>query len=781
MLVIVAGDGAYTQSIIYSRIGIAEEDYLSARHTVQTDHLYLQDGKVILEESERVLHQLQEKGIPFDVLVPDLTTFYQEQNSKMKSRSREEGCQNELAGTPDNFKLGSMGGYLTLKEMKLELTEMHNQFPELITNPEPIAHFMTQENRPILQVRITGKHGEDLKKENVLYTALHHAREPLSMQQLIYFMWYLLENYDKDPLVTKIMDQTNLYFIPCVNPDGYAYNNQVAPDGGGMWRGNRQLTWNEFGVDLNRNYGYKWGHDNSGSSDEPDSEIYRGPEPFSEPETRAVKWFCEKNNISMALNYHSFGDYLIYPWGYTDARTKDDEGFKALAQTMSMGKRIVYGNSAETVMYSTNGDTDDWMYGEVDTKDRIYSFTPEVGPAIYGFYPPRDQIELLCAREVEQNMRLALAAHQFVHVVHANEPMVNSHIFQHRFYLYPLSVIESAVQMTIHPLSGNIENANSSIHFVGLKDREELSVEIKLEPDVQPGEKVIFAMKVDNGSMSAIDTISYIFNPSGGNIPVLDESNVDHQWIRSASSSGNNWGASRTVFYSPPGSVTDSPQGRYVPGTENSMYSKESFLIPDEEVVFLTFRIRWDITHALDFARLSISTDGHHYEPLCGKWTTRRFEFQGKTTPVYTGFQNEWVVETISLREYAGQEVYFRWEMISESSDGKDGIFIDDMKIVHSSVLTAADQEWVGRKEPVIYPNPVLGNRISVRFFEEGPGTGISRYEIQNLMGVTMTSGTLLGGSGEVFIPDLAPGVYVLRLSGDSGQMFLPRKFVVAR
>ncbi len=94
----------------------------------------------------------------------------------------------------------------------------------------------------------------------MLYTALTHAREPASVQQLLYFMYYILENYGVDDEITDIVDNTELYFVPCVNPDGYVYNQMESPQGGGMWRKNRRNNGDgSFGVDLNRNFGYKWG------------------------------------------------------------------------------------------------------------------------------------------------------------------------------------------------------------------------------------------------------------------------------------------------------------------------------------------------------------------------------------------------------------------------------------------------------------------------------------------------------------------------------------------
>ena len=78
------------------------------------------------------------------------------------------------------------------------------------------------------------------EKPQVLYTSIHHAREPMSLSQLIFYMWYLLENYDSDPEVQYILNNTELYFIPVVNPDGYLYNEFTNPTGGGLWRKNRK-------------------------------------------------------------------------------------------------------------------------------------------------------------------------------------------------------------------------------------------------------------------------------------------------------------------------------------------------------------------------------------------------------------------------------------------------------------------------------------------------------------------------------------------------------------
>jgi len=123
----------------------------------------------------------------------------------------------------------------------------------------------TWEGRKLQYVRISDHPDTDEPEPEVLYTALHHAREPNGASQLLFFMWYLLENYATDTEVSYIVDNAELYFIPCVNPDGYVYNETTDPQGGGYWRKNRRDNGDgTFGVDLNRNYGYFWGNDDSG-------------------------------------------------------------------------------------------------------------------------------------------------------------------------------------------------------------------------------------------------------------------------------------------------------------------------------------------------------------------------------------------------------------------------------------------------------------------------------------------------------------------------------------
>jgi carboxypeptidase T len=197
------------------------------------------------------------------------------------------------------------------------------------------------------------------------------------------------------------METREIHVIPMLNPDGHTYDIE-----GGyykLWRKNRSRNSNgTFGVDLNRNYGYKWGTD--GSSNNPSSETYRGPRAFSEPETSAIKRYLEHNrNISIVLSFHTFSELILYPWGHTRdpiATPRDQQLYEVMAQTMSKWNQYKAMSSSD--LYIASGDLTDWSYGELG----MISFTFELDPKNTGFggggfYPGAGAIEPTFKKNIE--------------------------------------------------------------------------------------------------------------------------------------------------------------------------------------------------------------------------------------------------------------------------------------------------------------------------------------------------------------------------------------------
>ncbi len=177
-------------------------------------------------------------------------------------------------------------------------------------------------------------------------------------------MWWLLENYGTNPEATYLVNNRQMWFIPVVNPDGYVYNQTTNPAGGGLWRKNRRNNGDgTFGVDLNRNYGTfdMWNAPNGGSSTATNNDTYRGTAPFSEPETAIMDVFMRSHNIKTCLNYHTYGNYLIYPWGYLSHENGDSIIYRDWTYEMTFANHYTNGTDLQTVAYSTRGNSDDYM------------------------------------------------------------------------------------------------------------------------------------------------------------------------------------------------------------------------------------------------------------------------------------------------------------------------------------------------------------------------------------------------------------------------------------
>nr|MBP6385664.1 hypothetical protein [Pseudarcicella sp.] len=230
----------------------------------EVDHFDFKNNILTAEISDNDIKVLQDEKISFKYLIKDLEASYKKINKEIdKKNARISAITNST--TPSNFALGSYNGFFTFQEMQNHLDQMRALYPNLISAKTSLGNSI--EGRPLLMVKISDNPDSDENEPEVLMNAVHHAREPMSMSQLIYFMWYLLENYNSNPEIKHILNSSELYLIPCLNPDGYVFNQTNNPNGGGMWRKNRRNNENNTtGVDLNRNYGYNWGFNNTGSS-----------------------------------------------------------------------------------------------------------------------------------------------------------------------------------------------------------------------------------------------------------------------------------------------------------------------------------------------------------------------------------------------------------------------------------------------------------------------------------------------------------------------------------
>lgn len=204
----------------------------------------------------------------------------------------------------------------------------------------------------------------------VLLIGTQHAREWLSPMTVMCVSDRLIRARQTDPEVAALLDVVSVYVVPVVNPDGY----EISWNGNRYWRKNAR---GGHGVDLNRNWGHEWG--GPGSSGYPYSENYRGSAPFSEPETQNVRDFVEaRPGFAALLDFHAYGELIIYPWGYTADHAPDHDVFVQLAGDYEAAAEAVHDHDYNALhgsqLYLTAGGLKDWGYGGAG----MMSFTVEV-------------------------------------------------------------------------------------------------------------------------------------------------------------------------------------------------------------------------------------------------------------------------------------------------------------------------------------------------------------------------------------------------------------------
>ena len=302
--------------------------------------------------------------------------------------------------------------YFTYQEMTDLLHDLKDTYPDIISF-ESIG--VTYEGRDIWMVKLSDNVDENEDEPGVLFMGAHHGNEKPSFEVLIFFIQHMVENYGKentdddgdgqvneDPIdgfdndddgdidedpsedrVRDVMNNTQIFLIPMVNPDGVEADSRknCAPNHGPFGFKNKITS---YGVNLNRNYDDYWFlyyllplnyHLVMNMLDS--SFNYRGPHPFSENETIAVRDFVETQDISISLSFHSYSEIMFYPWMHTSRPTSHEDLFISIGENMSSINKyhLITGGQYIIPRYGgTLGSSENWLYRERG----ILSFTMEL-------------------------------------------------------------------------------------------------------------------------------------------------------------------------------------------------------------------------------------------------------------------------------------------------------------------------------------------------------------------------------------------------------------------
>ena len=782
-LVIIFSFNTYSSNIeLFHRVKIQYENIselnelnslgICLDHGVYTNNNYFETD---LSQSEVDL--LNDLNINFSIEINDVSQYYRNINNPNHKdyisgyELKNETCDNEGSEnyeTPANYVIkdgNDFGGFYTYSEMLEQLDLMHQLYPSLISSRNDVKDInltnsphphQTYEGRYLQFVKISDNPNVNEEEPQILYTAIHHAREPASLQQLIFYMWYLLENYEQSQEIRDIVNNTELYFIPCVNPDGYIFNEIIEPQGGGMWRKNK---FNDHGVDNNRNYSYIDSNGNevwntTGTSDDIYGQTYAGTGPFSESENRAIKYFVEQNNFKIALNNHTYSNLLLYPFGYDyDQLTEDNETFESISEYLVMDNG--YQNILSSDLYPAAGDSDDFMYGMLATesggnRDKIFAMTPEIGSS---FWPAASTIESICKEMMFLNLNAARMVSNYAVLTDLTENFVDGDSFDAQFSVQRLGLAENGdFNVTFFPVSNNIANGVQTLNFEEMEFGESIDnvIPVYLTSNIQNGDEISYKLILNNGFFDKEYLVSKTY---GSNITIFNgsEGTFSNNW------DSDSWEETNEDYYSPSTSITDSANINYSNNENSTIVILNEIDLSNYSYAEVNFKAKWEVQNNFDYVQLEISTDGGStWIPQCGNYTQLggNNHQNAFNEPLYTGNQYEWIDEKISLMDYINSSILLRFKIITNGFGRRDGFYFDDFQINGISNQLSLNNNLDNKTK--VYPNPV-NNILNIQ-------TSFVNYNVK----VYDITGKLLINTFNKNSLDLSTyesGIYILKIS----------------
>jgi carboxypeptidase T len=272
-------------------------------------------------------------------------------------------------------------GYQTYEQIATQLRGLAQRRPDLasmVDLGDSWEKTQTRADRDILALKV----GKGTGKPVVLFAACHHPRELVTPEMVLRMAHLLIDQYGQDPEITAWVDTREIWLVPMVNPDGHA----LASKGQNQRKNTNDVSGGKrrVGVDLNRNYATAWG--TVGDSPQPESDTFRGKNPFSEPETQAMRDLMTAKKPVFLLTFHSFSNMVLWPWDHKNEPAPDP---RLSAIGKELGKLSGYKAQQGSELYLNGGDDVDWAFEKLGT----LSYTIEIGSWNDGFDPPYARVD----------------------------------------------------------------------------------------------------------------------------------------------------------------------------------------------------------------------------------------------------------------------------------------------------------------------------------------------------------------------------------------------------
>ncbi|MCK4597437.1 DUF2817 domain-containing protein, partial [bacterium] len=230
-----------------------------------------------------------------------------------------------------------MAAYHTYEELTADLDSIASAHPTLCRLDSIGIGADPDSTRVLWFMKISDNVDQQEDEPEFKYISTMHGDEPVGTEMCLYLIEYLMDNYGSDSLATFLVDETEIWIMPMMNPDGNAAHSR----------------YNHDGVDLNRNF--------------PDFITDTTNTPAGRaPETQAIMLWEEPQTSILSANIHTGALVVNYPWDSTHDFNPDDTLFEEISLTYSSYNLPMYtGSFPQGIVrgsewYIIHGGMQDW-------------------------------------------------------------------------------------------------------------------------------------------------------------------------------------------------------------------------------------------------------------------------------------------------------------------------------------------------------------------------------------------------------------------------------------
>jgi carboxypeptidase T len=695
------------------------KDDLTARYKLlellEVDHYHENNGSFMYTVDQEQIDLLKKNGYSYDIIDEDAIATLERKNQEYYDKIKQSDPNSKVAfersgsylddiiPTPSAFTVQpTLGGYYRFGQMDTAMTALVSAYPAIA---QKFSIGNSVEGRPLWCIKISDNVASDeLTEPEVLYMGLHHAREAISGSSMIFFMQYLCENYATDSRIKDLVDNRQIYIIPCSNPDGWEFNRSTFPTGGGQWRKNRRVNGSgQFGVDLNRNWGIDFanctgalgGTSNCGSSII-SSAVYWGPSQYSEPETRNLRAFVRARRFVACMDQHSVGPYYSLPWGrLTRTMTAADQAvYTQMSSVMGKYNGMRYGNTYQTLGYEVSGGMKDLLLRGTDSlpNGKCYGMTGEGsnGTSATNFWPLAAEIVSLCKGMVYQNIQLLYTAGSYVDLQDVGPLHLKQSAGRLHFTARRIGLANQQVTVSVIPIQ-NIASVGTPviINTASLPSFNSIyadSIAYTLTTGITDGSIVKYVWSVQTGGYTFYDTVTCVYRGVDLIKDEMEGALATTNWTVTGS-----WAYTNDEAYAGSKSLGESSGINYTASAVHIAEFNSGINLSGATDAFLSFWVKYRAENFRDLLRVEVSADGTTWTPLSGKHTVKEpgtaDGSKVNDSSALTGIREYWTREVFNLSAYTGEtDLRFRFRFTSDAAtiyaySNDAGFYIDNLSV----------------------------------------------------------------------------------------------------